>query len=101
MARITLGSRHMRAAAPNAALKRSRTNAQSSRDIARVRSLSRRERSFRRINKALQAPAVVQAFQEGGIAPLAGSPERFAAFIRSETDKYAQVIRKAGITAES
>jgi tripartite-type tricarboxylate transporter receptor subunit TctC len=53
------------------------------------------------INKALQAPAVVQAFQEGGIASLAGSPERFAAFIRSETDKYAQVIRKAGITAES
>jgi tripartite-type tricarboxylate transporter receptor subunit TctC len=53
------------------------------------------------INKALQAPAVVHAFQEGGIASLAGAPERFAAFIRSETDKYAQVIRKAGITAES
>lgn len=53
------------------------------------------------INKALQAPAVVQAFQEGGIASLAGTPERFASFIRSETDKYAQVIRKAGITAES
>ena len=53
------------------------------------------------INKALQAPAVVQAFQEGGIVSLAGTPERFASFIRSETDKYAQVIRKAGITAES
>jgi tripartite-type tricarboxylate transporter receptor subunit TctC len=53
------------------------------------------------INKALQAPAVVQAFQDGGIVSLAASPERFAAFIRSETDKYAQVIRKAGITAES
>jgi tripartite-type tricarboxylate transporter receptor subunit TctC len=53
------------------------------------------------INKALQAPAVVQAFQEGGIASLAGTSERFAAFIRSETDKYAQVIRKAGITAEN
>ncbi len=53
------------------------------------------------INKALQAPTVVQAFQEGGIVSLAGNPERFAAFIRSETDKYAQVIRKAGITAES
>jgi len=53
------------------------------------------------INKALLAPAVVQAFQDGGIASLAGTPERFAAFIRSETDKYAQVIRKAGITAES
>jgi tripartite-type tricarboxylate transporter receptor subunit TctC len=53
------------------------------------------------INKALQAPAVLQAFQEGGIASLAGTPDRFAVFIRSETDKYAQVIRKAGITAES
>ncbi|MEN9888066.1 MAG: hypothetical protein RL559_103 [Pseudomonadota bacterium] len=53
------------------------------------------------INKALQAPAVVQAFADGGIVSLAASPERFAAFIRSETDKYAQVIRKAGITAES
>lgn len=53
------------------------------------------------INKALQAPTVVQAFQEGGIVSLAANPERFAAFIRSETDKYAQVIRKAGITAES
>ena len=53
------------------------------------------------INKALQAPSVLQAFQEGGIASLAGTPDRFALFIRSETDKYAQVIRKAGITAES
>jgi tripartite-type tricarboxylate transporter receptor subunit TctC len=53
------------------------------------------------INKALQAPAVVQAFADGGIVSLAATPERFAAFIRSETDKYAQVIRKAGITAES
>lgn len=53
------------------------------------------------INKALQTPAVMQAFQEGGIASMAGTPDRFAAFIRSETDKYAQVIRKAGITAES
>ena len=53
------------------------------------------------INKALQAPAVVQAFQDGGIVSLATTPERFATFIRSETDKYAQVIRKAGITADS
>ena len=53
------------------------------------------------INKALQAPTVVQAFQEGGIVSLAANPERFAVFIRSETDKYAQVIRKAGITSDS
>lgn len=53
------------------------------------------------INKALQAPAVVQAFAEGGIVSLAATPERFAAFIRSETDKYAQVIRKSGIAADT
>jgi tripartite-type tricarboxylate transporter receptor subunit TctC len=43
---------------------------------------------------ALKAPAVVKAFEEGGIAALPGPPERFAAFIASEIDKYAQVIRK-------
>jgi len=53
------------------------------------------------INKALQASPVVQAFADGGIVSLAGTSERFAAFIRSETDKYAQVIRKAGITADN
>ena len=53
------------------------------------------------VQKALSAPAVVQAFKEGGIAALPGSPERFAGFIQSEIDKYAQVIRKAGITADN
>ena len=52
------------------------------------------------INAALKAPAVVQAFQEGGIAPLPGAADRFAAFIASETDKYAQVIRSAKITLD-
>jgi len=53
------------------------------------------------VNKALQAPAVQQAFQDGGIASLAATPDQFAAFIRSEIDKYAQVIRKAGISADA
>ena len=53
------------------------------------------------VQKALSAPAVVQAFKEGGIAALPGSPERFAGFLQSEIDKYAQVIRKAGITADN
>lgn len=53
------------------------------------------------VNKALAAPAVQQAFAEGGIASLAGTPAQFAAFIRSETDKYARVIRGAGISADS
>ncbi|OYU99862.1 MAG: LacI family transcriptional regulator [Burkholderiales bacterium PBB5] len=53
------------------------------------------------VQQALQAPAVLQAFAEGGISALPGSPERFAQFLRAETDKYAQVIRRAHISAES
>ncbi len=52
------------------------------------------------INAALKSPAVVQAFETGGIAPLPGAPERFGAFIGSEIDKYAQVIRSARITLD-
>ena len=53
------------------------------------------------VNKALATAPVVEAFRQGGIASLSGTPERFAAFIRSEIDKYAQVIRQANISLES
>ena len=53
------------------------------------------------VNQALRAPSVVEALKKGGIADKSGTPEEFAAFIRSEIERYAQVIRKAGITSES
>lgn len=52
------------------------------------------------VNKALASPTVAEAFEKGGIASLSGTPEQFAAFIRSEIAKYAEVIRKGGITTE-
>ncbi len=52
------------------------------------------------VNRALASAAVTDAFQKGGIASLSGSPEQFATFLQSEIDKYALVIRKAGITVE-
>ena len=52
------------------------------------------------VNRALASPAVAEAFQKGGIASLSGTPEQFAAFIGSEIAKYAQVIRRANITAD-
>jgi tripartite-type tricarboxylate transporter receptor subunit TctC len=52
------------------------------------------------VNRALAAPAVVEAFQKGGIASLSGTPAQFAAFIQSEIARYADVIRRANITAE-
>ena len=53
------------------------------------------------IQKALQAPSVQQAFRDGSIAAMGGSAASFQGFIASETDKYAQIIRKAGITLDS
>ena len=41
---------------------------------------------------------MTKAFREAGIASLSGTPADFAAFIRSEVDRYAQVIRQAHIT---
>ena len=51
--------------------------------------------------KALTAPGLVEAFQKGGIASLSGSTGQFAEFIQSEIARYAEVIRRANITAES
>lgn len=53
------------------------------------------------IQAALQAPTVVAAFKESGIAAQPGSQARFAAFIASETAKYANVIRKANIRIDN
>jgi tripartite-type tricarboxylate transporter receptor subunit TctC len=53
------------------------------------------------VNKALATPAVAEAFQKGGIASLSGSTAQFADYVQSEIARYAEVIRKANITAES
>jgi tripartite-type tricarboxylate transporter receptor subunit TctC len=52
------------------------------------------------VGKALNAPAVVEAFQKGGIASLSGSTTQFNEFIQSEIKRYGDVIRKANISAE-
>ncbi len=52
------------------------------------------------VNRAMQSAAVTEAFQKGGIAARSGTPEQFADFIRSETARYAEVIRKSGITVD-
>ena len=53
------------------------------------------------VSKALLAPAVVEAFRAGGIASLSGGTVQFAQFIQTEIARYAQVIERAGIKAES
>lgn len=49
---------------------------------------------------AMKAPALMEAFQKGGIAARTGTPAQFAEYIDSEITRYAEVIKKAGITAD-
>ena len=52
------------------------------------------------INKALASPDLKDRLVAAGIQPTGGTPEQFASFIRSETVRYAKVIKDAGIKPE-
>jgi len=46
--------------------------------------------------KAMAFPEVQQRLLDGGLDPITGTPEDFAAFIRSEIDKWAKVAKDVG-----
>jgi tripartite-type tricarboxylate transporter receptor subunit TctC len=50
--------------------------------------------------KAINDPAVKQKIVEAGIDPLQGSPQQFADYVKSETAKWAKVIKDGNITVE-
>ena len=50
--------------------------------------------------KALGLPDVVRALSSQGAEPVGGTPEEFAAFIKSEIDKWAQLVRAAKMKAD-
>lgn len=52
------------------------------------------------IAKALGSKDLIEKFATAGIDPMPSSPEQFASFIRSETVRYAKVIKDAGIKPE-
>ena len=52
------------------------------------------------VNKTLSDPAVRDLLLKNGAEPVGSTPEEFAAFIRLELDKWAKVIREAGIDAK-
>jgi tripartite-type tricarboxylate transporter receptor subunit TctC len=49
------------------------------------------------INKAQLSPSVSKAMADRGSIPIGGTPEQFAEHIRKETEKWAKVIKAAGI----
>lgn len=49
----------------------------------------------------LALPETERRFHELGGVPMIGTPEQFAAFVRSETTKWAEVIRKEGLQLDA
>ena len=49
------------------------------------------------VDKAIKSADIQQRFVNEGLEPMGGSPEAFTKFMRAEIDKYAKVIKAAGI----
>ncbi len=51
-------------------------------------------------NAALADPEVRRKLAENGVSPLSGTPQEFAALIRSETVRWGKVVRETGVKGE-
>jgi tripartite-type tricarboxylate transporter receptor subunit TctC len=49
------------------------------------------------VGKVLASAEIQERFANDGQVPAGGTPEQFGSFIRAEIDKYAKVIKKAGV----
>ena len=49
----------------------------------------------------LRIPDVIEKFEQYGAEDGGGSPERFAEFIRNETQKWAKVVKDAKVQADA
>jgi tripartite-type tricarboxylate transporter receptor subunit TctC len=52
------------------------------------------------LRESLGDPELLKRFAQGGMEPMPGTPEQFSALIRSEMDKWARVLKAAGIQPE-
>jgi len=48
------------------------------------------------VNKALQSPVLKERYAAIDAEPVGGTPEEFAAFVKKETVKWADVVKKSG-----
>jgi tripartite-type tricarboxylate transporter receptor subunit TctC len=51
----------------------------------------------RDLQQALQSPDVKQRFAELGLEPEGGSPERFTALVREDTERWRKVVKAANV----
>ncbi len=59
-----------------------------------------RDKLYRETVELLKSPNMIARLKDLGAVPGGEPPERFAAFIRSETAKWTKIAKEAGITAE-
>jgi tripartite-type tricarboxylate transporter receptor subunit TctC len=52
------------------------------------------------INRILKLPDIISLHNAGGVIPMGTTPEEFAKFIDAESQKWAKVIKEAGIRVE-
>jgi tripartite-type tricarboxylate transporter receptor subunit TctC len=52
------------------------------------------------VRRALASPDIRERFASLGGEPASSTPEEFTRFLRAENEKYAKIIREAGIRAE-
>ena len=52
------------------------------------------------LRESLNDPELLKRFAQGGMEPMPGTPEQFSALIRGEMDKWAKVLKAAGIQPE-
>lgn len=58
------------------------------------------ERMKQAVHAALQSPEVRNAFQSQGMVPATSSPQEFGRLIERDAGRWAEVVRRAGITAD-
>jgi tripartite-type tricarboxylate transporter receptor subunit TctC len=52
------------------------------------------------INRAIGSPAFRERFAQIGDEPAGGTPEEFADLIRKDSAKWAEVVRRSGVTLD-
>ena len=53
------------------------------------------------VNKVLKNPEILAAWDKQGAAPLAMTPAEFAAYLRKDIEKWAGVVKAAGLAAKN
>ena len=52
------------------------------------------------VAKAIAAPDVIAQFDKQGMAPVGSQPAQFGEYLKAEIDRWAKVIKEAGIKPE-